>query len=136
MTRIAILLTATALAFPLPAAAGDSGSVFRAAADADGVQRVEIVGGSYHFRPDHIVVEVNHPVELKVKKERGLTPHNIVLKAPEAGIDFEVPLGEEATTIRFTPTKTGVFKFYCNKRLLFFKSHRDRGMEGELEVVE
>ena len=36
----------------------------------DGVQRVEITGGSYYFNPNDIVVKVNVPVELNVKKER------------------------------------------------------------------
>jgi plastocyanin domain-containing protein len=103
---------------------------------ADGVQRVEVVGGSYYFDPNVIVVKVNVPVELRVRKEAGATPHNIVLKAPEAGIDFSVSLKTTPTSIKFTPTKTGKFPFECTHKLLFFKSHTDRGMHGVLEVVE
>jgi plastocyanin domain-containing protein len=109
---------------------------FRAALDKDGVQRVEIVGGGYFFAPNRIIVKVNVPVELKVRKEPGIVPHNIVMKAPEAGIDFEVPMKEEPQVIRFTPGKTGVYPFYCSKKLLFFESHREKGMEGLIEVVE
>jgi hypothetical protein len=28
----------------------------------------------------------------------------------------------------------GTFPFYCDKKLLFFKSHHERGQEGHLEV--
>jgi len=110
--------------------------VFRAVVDPDGVQRAEIVGGSYFFSPDRVVVRVNIPVDLKVRKEPGIVPHDIVIKAPEAGIDFEESLSSDPKVIRFTPTRTGAYPFYCGKKLLFFESHRDKGMAGVLEVVE
>lgn len=110
--------------------------LFTAKVDPDGVQRVEIVGGSYYFDPNHIIVKVNVPVELKVRKEGGMTPHNLVMKAPEAGMEFETPLKGEINTVTFTPKKTGLFHFYCSKKLLFLESHRDKGMEGVIEVVE
>jgi len=103
---------------------------------ADGVQRVEITGGSYYFDPNVIVVKVNVPVELLVKKAGGSTPHSIALKAPEAGIDFSVSLGKEPKSIKFTPTKVGKYEFWCTKRFLFLKTHKDHGMTGVLEVVE
>ena len=40
----------------------------------DGVQRVEITAGSYYFNPNDIVVKVNVPVVLVVKKAGGITP--------------------------------------------------------------
>ncbi len=110
---------------------------YKAVKDNDGIQRIEIVGGGYYFDPNHIIVEVNVPVELKVKKDaKFLVPHSIVIKAPEAGIDFSESLKTEPKIIRFTPVKTGKFIFYCDKKLLFFKSHRDKGMEGVLEVIK
>ncbi len=110
--------------------------IFKATIDKYGVQRVEVTGGEYFFKPDYIIVKVNVPVELIVRKEPGIVPHNIVIKAPEAGIDFAEDMGKEQKVIKFTPTKTGRYPIYCDKRFLFFKSHRDRGMEGILEVVE
>lgn len=110
--------------------------VFKATVDSDGVQRVEILGGGYFFTPNRIIVKVNVPVELKVRKEPGIVPHNIVVKAPEAGIDFDLSLSDEPKSVRFTPTRPGVYPFYCNKKLLFFESHREKGMEGVLEVIE
>lgn len=108
-----------------------------AAIGADGVQRVEVAGGEYFYDPNYIVVKVNVPVELKVKKTSGYVPHDIVVKAPEAGIDFKTDFGgKEPAVIKFTPTRVGKYLMYCDKKLLFFKSHRDRGMEGMIEVVE
>ena len=109
--------------------------VFRAIVDADGVQRVEVLGGGYFFSPNHIIVRVNMPVELKVRKESGVVPHNIVLKASGAGIDIDESLESDPKVVRFTPLKTGSYPFYCDKKLLFFESHRDKGMEGVLEVT-
>jgi plastocyanin len=103
---------------------------------ADGVQRVEVVGGSYFFNPNYIIVKVNVPVEMKIRKESGMVPHNFVLKAPEAGMDVTVELGKDPQTIRFTPTKVGEYPFYCDKKLLFFESHREKGMKGILKVEE
>ena len=112
--------------------------VVRATVGEDGVQRVELVGGGYFFDPDHIIVRKNVPVELKVRKESGMVPHNIVIKAPEAGIDFTVSLDTEPKVIRFTPTKVGSYPMYCSNDIpwLPIASHREKGMEGVLEVVE
>lgn len=104
--------------------------------DADGVQRVEMVGGDYFYDPNVIVVKVNKPVELKVKKAAGYVPHNLIAKAPEAGIDFTIDLKGDPQAIKFTPTKVGKYPIYCDKSLLWFKTHREKGMEGLIEVVE
>jgi len=102
----------------------------------DGVQRVDIVGGEYYYKPNHIVVKVNKPVELRVKKAGRFIPHNIIVNAPEAGIDFKVELKSDFQTISFTPTKAGKYAMYCDHQLLWFASHREKGMEGIIEVVE
>ncbi len=104
---------------------------------ADGVQRVEVTGGDYYFDPNYIVVKVNVPVELTVKKAPGYIPHDMIVKAPEAGIDFKANLSDKKPEIiKFTPTKVGKYDMFCDKRLLWFKSHKDRGMDGTIEVVE
>lgn len=110
--------------------------IFKAAVGDDGIQHVDILGGGYFFTPNRIIVKVNVPVELKIRKESGIVPHNIVIKAPEAGIDIDISLSDESKIVRFTPTKTGTYPFYCNKKLLFFESHREKGMEGTLEVTD
>ena len=134
--RRALLAILFFLIFFAQAAAQEGKKPVVASIDADGVQRVSIVGGEYFFDPSRIIVKVNVPVELKVTKESGVTPHDIVLKAPEAGIDFAEDIGTTPKVIKFTPTKTGTYPFYCAKKFLMFKSHRERGMEGVLEVIE
>lgn len=109
---------------------------FTATIGEDGVQRVEMVGGGYFYKPNHIIVKVNVPVELKVKKEGGIVPHDLVIDAPDAGIAVRESLSSEPKVIRITPTKVGKYPFYCSKKPPFFKSHREKGMEGVLEVVE
>ncbi|WP_375055198.1 quinol oxidase [Zobellella sp. DQSA1] len=104
--------------------------------DADGVQRVEVVGGNYFFRPDHIIVRVGVPVELIASKEPGLTPHSLVIWSPRMGLDVDEMMGREARVIRFTPMATGQTSFYCQEKLAFFPSHQERGMAGVLEVME
>lgn len=110
--------------------------IYKATIDTDGIQRVEVLAGSYYFDPNYIIVKVNVPVELKIRKEPGITPHNIVIKEPDADIDIRESLDSEPKIIRFTPKKIGKYPFYCDKRFLFFKNHRERGMEGTIEVVE
>jgi plastocyanin len=110
--------------------------VFTAVVDKDGVQRVAVSGSEYYFDPNYIIVKVKVPVEMTVKKEPSIAPHNIVISASEAGMDVRESLSTEPKVIRFTPAKTGKYPFYCDKKLLFLKSHKDRGMEGIIEVVE
>jgi plastocyanin domain-containing protein len=136
MKKIAIMFVVLSVSFLSLAVAKEAEKLYRASIDPDGVQRVEVVGGSYSYNPNHIIVKVNVPVELKVKKEKGVTPHNFVLKAPEAGIDVDTALKGEVSVVAFTPKKAGVYPFYCSKKLLFMESHRKKGMEGVLEVVE
>jgi plastocyanin domain-containing protein len=102
----------------------------------DGVQRVEILAGGYYYDPNTIVVKVNVPVELVVKRTRGGFGHNIVLNEPDAGIEFEQKLGTDPVAIKFTPTKVGKYMFICSHKVPFSKSHLERGMYGYLEVVE
>lgn len=105
--------------------------------DADGVQHATLTGGEYFLDPNLVVVKVNKPVELSIFKITGYIPHNLIVTAPEAGIDFKVDFtADKPVVIKFTPTKLGSYPMYCDKQLLFFKSHRERGMEGMIEVVE
>jgi plastocyanin domain-containing protein len=102
----------------------------------DGVQRVVILGGGYFFTPDHVIVKVNVPVEMVISKEDGFIPHDFIIEAPEAGIEVDESLSSDPKVVRFTPTKVGKYSYYCSKKLLFFEDHREKGMEGVLEVVD
>jgi plastocyanin len=112
-----------------------AGAPFVASAGADGVQRVEVVGGTYYFEPSRIVVTVNVPVELTLRKEPDVIPHDFILNAPEAGIAIAESLSTEPRVVRFTPTRAGTYPFSCGKKPPLFPSHRDQGMEGVLEVL-
>lgn len=135
MNILRILLIILAMA-GMSFADGPEKKVFTAVKGPDGIQKVSIAGGEYYFEPNHIIVKVNVPVELSVRKEGGIVPHNIVMKSPEAGMAFEEPMGSEPKVIKFTPTKTGTYPFSCTKKLLFFRSHEARGMKGAIEVIE
>ena len=111
-------------------------TVYKAVIGDDGVQRVDVLAGKYFFKPDHIIVKVNVPVEIKVRKEAGIVPHSFVIKEPEAGIEVNESLSTEPKVIKFTPQEAGEYPFYCGQKLLFFKSHREDGMKGVLEVTE
>ena len=105
------------------------------AAGPDGIQRATITMDSYSYVPGHLVVQAGKPVELTLTSVTSITPHNFILKEPAAGLDVELDVGAGKTvTVRFTLSQPGLFTFYCDKKLLFFASHREKGMEGRLEV--
>lgn len=118
----------------LSAPSFSAGEVYVAQTGPDGIQRVELEAGSYFFRPEHIVVSVGVPVELVIRNESKVVPHDFVMDSPEAGMILSEALSEKMTVIRFTPTKTGRYPFYCDRKLFFLKSHRERGMEGTIDV--
>lgn len=117
-----------------PALAAESPPVI-VLVSADGVQRAEIGVDSYSFSPSRLIVKENVPVELIFKSASWIVPHNFVLKSPEAGLEIEKETPpRETVTLRFTPMRTGEFRFLCSKKLLFLESHADKGMVGMLEV--
>jgi uncharacterized cupredoxin-like copper-binding protein len=64
-----------------------------------------------------------------------ITPHNFIIKDPGGSLAVEQDVGAGKTvTIKFTPTQPGIFPIYCDKRLWPMPSHREKGMEGKLEV--
>ena len=114
-------------AVPPPPAVAEVGS--------DGVQRASITLDSYSFAPQHLIVQADKPVELTLVSVTTLVPHNLTLKEPAAGLSIAQEVGPGQTAkVTFTPTKPGTYVFYCDKKLPFFPSHREQGMEGRLEV--
>lgn len=101
----------------------------------DGMQRATVVLDSYSYTPQHLIVQAGKPVELILTSITTITPHNFVLRDDAAGFSIERDVSAGKTvTVQFTPTKPGRYAFYCDKKLLFFPSHREKGMEGTLEV--
>lgn len=101
----------------------------------DGIQRATVILDSYSYTPNHLIVQSGKTVEFLLTSITTLTPHNFVLKNEAAGVSIERDVGAGRTvTVQFTPTKPGIYTFYCDKKLLFLPSHREKGMEGTLEV--
>lgn len=102
---------------------------------ADGVQRARVTLDSYSYSPNHLIVEAGKPVELTLTSVTTITPHNFIIKDPAGNlfVEQEVSAGK-TVTITFTPIQPGTFPIYCDKRLWPMPSHRDKGMEGTLEV--
>ena len=110
-------------------------SLFASLLAAQPAIKVEL--GDFRFRPDEIRVPAGVAVALELSNTDAVTPHDFVLELPETGADLriDVPPGK-TVTLRFTaPSSPGIYPFYCSKRFLFFKSHRERGMEGRLIVL-
>jgi heme/copper-type cytochrome/quinol oxidase subunit 2 len=97
----------------------------------DGVQRITVILDSYSYTPKHLLVEAGKPVELTLTSVTTLTPHNFIIK--ELAVEQDVGAGK-TVRVTFTPTQPGMFPIYCDKKLPFFPSHREKGMEGTLEV--
>lgn len=102
---------------------------------ADGVQRATVTLDSYSYLPNHLIVEAGKPVELTLTSVTTITPHNFIIKDPagSASVEQDVSAGK-TVVVTFTPTQPGTFAIYCDKRLWPLPSHRDKGMEGKLEV--
>jgi len=104
-------------------------------ADDQGVQRATIIMDSYSYSPNELIVQAGKPVELTLRNDATFIPRTFHLTDPASGLHVhaEVSAGE-SQTVSFTPNQRGTFTFYCEKKLLFFKSHRERGQEGRLKV--
>jgi heme/copper-type cytochrome/quinol oxidase subunit 2 len=102
---------------------------------ADGVQRATVTLDSYSYTPNHLIVEAGKPVELTLTSVTTFAPHNFIIRDPAGSLSVEQDVSAGKTvTITFTPPRPGTFPIYCDKRLWPFPSHRDKGMEGKLEV--
>ena len=128
---LSLLLAATTLAADPPS----MGPPFTVPVDSDGVQRTTVILDSYSYQPGHLIVEKGKPVELTLKSVTTLTPHNFIIKDPAGSLAVEQDVSAGKTALlKFTPAQAGTFPIYCDKRLWPLPSHRDKGMEGKLEV--
>jgi len=98
-------------------------------------QVVEIKLDSYTIKPDRITVKAGQPVTLKVKNEASFIPHNLIIKAPQAGVEVKVDVSAGKTgEVSFTPTQPGTYEMVCDKQPPIGKSHKEKGMHGVLVV--
>jgi plastocyanin len=130
---LGVLLGLAAIGFAAEPAS--LGPPFFVPTDSDGVQRTTVVLDSYSYQPGHLIVEKGKPVEFTLKSVTTLVPHNFIIKdqAGSLSVEQDVSAGKTAV-LKFTPTQPGTFPIYCDKRLWPLPSHRDKGMEGKLEV--
>jgi len=129
------LLTSVGVTIVHAAEPSQSGPPVVIPAAADGVQRATVMLDSYSYSPNHLIVEAAKPVELTLTSVTTFTPHNFIIKDPAGSLSVEQNVSAGKTvTITFTPPQPGTFPIYCDKRLWPLPSHRDKGMEGKLEV--
>ena len=117
------------------AESSQSGPPLLVPVSADGVQRATVTLDSYSYTPNHLIVEAGKPVELTLTSVTTIIPHNYIIKDPAGNLSVEQDVSAGKTVIiTFTPAQPGTFPIYCDKRLWPLPSHRDKGMEGKLEV--
>ena len=105
------------------------------AMDSD-TQVINVELGDYRFTPSEIEIPAGSTVLLQLTNTDGVVPHNFSLKDEAAGLDIDVNLSAGSIqSVEITPMKPGSYRFYCDKKLPFMKSHRQRGMEGTLTVT-
>ena len=98
-------------------------------------QVIEVKLDSYSIKPDKITVKVGQPVTLKIKNEASFIPHNLVIKAPQAGVEVKVDVGAgKSGEVSFMPTQAGSYEIMCDKSPPIGKSHKEKGMHGTLVV--
>jgi len=132
--RVLVLISGT-IGLQLPVYAAEPSEPVVVPLSADGVQRTTVILDSYSYTPNHLIVEAGKPVELTLTSVTTFTPHNFIIKDPAGSLSIEQDVSAGKTAIvRFTPTQPGTFPIYCDKRLWPLPSHRDKGMEGKLEV--
>jgi heme/copper-type cytochrome/quinol oxidase subunit 2 len=134
VARVLVLLSGT-IGLQPPVHAAEPSAPVVVPMSADGVQRATVVLDSYSYTPNHLIVEAGKPVELTLTSVTTITPHNFIIKDPGGSLSVEQDVSAGKTVIvKFTPTQPGTFPIYCDKRLWPLPSHRDKGMEGKLEV--
>lgn len=97
---------------------------------------IQVKMGDYRFMPAEIKLVAGQPVVLQLLNTDSITPHNFTLEDADSGLDLnvDVPAGD-SVEVHLMPLWPGRHTFYCSNKLLFMKSHREKGMEGTLVVV-
>jgi plastocyanin len=100
-----------------------------------GEKVLDLRAGSYFFDPSRISLPAGVSAVVRVSTEPGLAPHSFVLAAPDGKIIVrrELTIGGE-TFLRLPPLPPGTYPFFCDRSFLG-KSHKERGMRGELTVA-
>jgi plastocyanin len=96
---------------------------------------IEVKLGDYRFTPQEIQLIAEQPAVLHLVNTDSITPHNFTIETTSGSpaIDADIPPGE-SVDVRIPPLPAGQYTFYCGNKLLFMKSHREKGMEGTFIV--
>jgi heme/copper-type cytochrome/quinol oxidase subunit 2 len=129
------LLTSVGVTIVDAAEPSQSGPPLLVPVSADGAQRATVTLDSNSYSPNHLIVEAGKPVVLTLTSVTTIIPHNFIIKDPAGNLSVEQDVRAGKTVIiTFTPAQPGTFPIYCDKRLWPLPSHRDKGMDGKLEV--
>ena len=102
----------------------------------DDISVIEVKLGGYRFMPQEILLIADQPSILRLVNTDNITPHNFTMNASNGAVDIDVDvLGGESVEIQLAPLPSGRYPFYCGNKLMFMKSHREKGMEGVLIVA-
>ena len=102
---------------------------------APGEKAIDLRAESYFFDPPRISLPAGESVVVRVSTESGIAPHSFVVADPGGKIIARQELNKGGKTLlRLPPLPAGTYSFYCDKSFLG-KSHRERGMRGELIVT-
>ena len=105
-------------------------------ADQGDIRVIEVKLGGYRFMPQEIQLVADQPAILRLVNTDSITPHNFTMMAPDDAADINVDvLGGESVDVQLKPLPAGRYSFYCGNKLMFMKSHREKGMEGTLVVA-
>ena len=104
-------------------------------ANDDATPVIDLKLGDYRFLPGEIQLSANQPAILRLVNTDSVTPHNFIMETGSDSPTVEVDLlGGESVEVKLPPLPAGRYIFYCSNKLLFMKSHREKGMEGILIV--
>ena len=96
-------------------------------AQASADQIVKISAKRFAYSPDQVTVKKNIPVILQLTS----TDRSHGIAIPALNLRSDIPAGK-VTELRFTPQKSGDYRFYCD---VFCGDGHD-GMEGKIKVVD
>jgi len=75
-------------------------------------------------------------IKEETRNETSFFPCNTVNDRARNITDIKVDvLGGESIDAQLEPLSAGRYTFFCANKLMFMKSHREKGMEGTLLVV-
>jgi plastocyanin len=101
----------------------------------EAAREIDMTMGDYHYAPDVIEMESGQSIVLQLTNTDSITPHNFTLVDKSAGLDVDTDIAAgDSVRIRISTQQPGAYTGYCNRKLPFMKSHRDRGMQGTLIV--